>query len=90
MGYSPWGRKESDGTEITEHARTHILLHVKAAYALVPVVQKGLQREQRAHLRRPRLSPLWVGVNGKKGAEDDGWNRFSLFASTLWLGSPLF
>ena len=44
MGYSPWGRKESDGTEITEHARTHILLHVKAAYALVPAVQKGLQR----------------------------------------------
>ena len=23
MGYSPWGRKESDGTEITEHVRTH-------------------------------------------------------------------
>ena len=22
MGYSPWGRKESDTTEVTEHTRT--------------------------------------------------------------------
>ena len=44
MGYGPWGRKESDATETAEHSRTHRRLHVKAAYALVPAVQKGLQR----------------------------------------------
>ena len=24
MGYSPWGSKESDTTEVTEHARTYL------------------------------------------------------------------
>ena len=24
MGYGPWGRKESDTTEVTEHARKEI------------------------------------------------------------------
>ena len=23
MGYSPWGHKESDTTEVTEHTRVH-------------------------------------------------------------------
>jgi len=27
-GYSPWGRKESDTTEVTEQARTHIHLFI--------------------------------------------------------------
>ena len=25
MGYSPWGHRESDTTEATEHTNTHIL-----------------------------------------------------------------
>ena len=36
------GVAESDATETAEHSRTPRSLHVKAAYALVPAVQKGL------------------------------------------------
>ena len=44
MGYSPWGYKQSDGSGMTEHTHLHILLYLKAAYALVAGVQKGFQR----------------------------------------------
>ena len=27
VGYSPWGRKESDRTEVTEHTRVRIFCH---------------------------------------------------------------
>ena len=30
-GYSPWGRKESDTTEATQHARTHAHTHTHTA-----------------------------------------------------------
>ena len=28
VGYSPWGQKESDTTEVTEQARMHAYLHI--------------------------------------------------------------
>ena len=29
-GYSPWGHKELDTTQVTEHARTHTRTHIMA------------------------------------------------------------
>ena len=34
MGYSPWGCKESDMTEATEHAYTHVVIFLKPHYCL--------------------------------------------------------
>ena len=31
MGYSPWGCKESDTTEATEHAYTHMVIFFKTS-----------------------------------------------------------
>ena len=35
MGYCPWGRKESDATEVTEHARTPVDLSSLEAYIML-------------------------------------------------------
>ena len=89
MGYSPWGYKQLDGSGTTEHTYVHMLL-LKAAYALVAGVQKGFQRGAACLSEKVKAQPTQGVELMERRAEDDGYNRFSLLASALWLGSPLF
>ena len=52
VGYSPWGWKESDTTEATQQARTHVL---STYYVLVTLLSAGLQQERK---QAPNLFPL--------------------------------
>ena len=35
-GYGPWGYKESDMTEVTEHARTSLLIEMETSFNFLP------------------------------------------------------
>ena len=70
-GYSPWGCKESDTTEATQQARTHVL---STYCVLVTLLSAGLQQERK---QAPNLFPhvtrtpvkAWWGTLGPEQKE---------------------
>ena len=58
VGYSPWGRKELDTTEVTEHAGTRGYSGVHPQMALVPAIWTALFTENLPIVFSPFLLPL--------------------------------
>ena len=81
MGYSPWGRKESDATEATEHRiPAHLLWPLTSLEMVCPLSQQLPPPRWKPRRAAQSMVTVQVTVHGDHPCHTEGW----------WLLRPAF